>query len=199
MLTTIVATPRTGSTSLWESLESGWCPEWYPASEWGSEYYFFHNDRGKVVPLPVSLHKKLVDVVKTQPRTDIVLKIILGQLAYPQLRELLCHSDKIVHTVRRDFVAQLKSTIGIYYTHDAAPRTTDTMLEVTQSFVNNVSNYLKDSLGFHSKLYHKFGGEIVFLEDREYEDYGPKPTFNDDIVWPQFDTVALFTNIQENA
>lgn len=207
MLTTILATPRSGSTTLWQSLGSEWWPDHHPLPVGYTEYYdgigmpaqwkaklskekYLENVKLQVTKN--QLHQDLLEYSANNPEKTIVIKVIINQITVPMLQELLTHSDKIYHTVRKSYIDQLSSFVAAAVT-DSWWLQKIPELDITQQMVDSCDRSLSQQILKHSEVYKQHGGDLVFLEDR----FDPKQKYTQTVLrgvvnWPEFDTPAVF-------
>lgn len=191
MLTTIFSTARTGSSTFLRGLDIKiWKPDDHPTPA-SLEYFNFLNPPNQK-ELVDKFHLRLMDKVNRNDE-DIVIKVIVAQICdnLHIVDDIVKLSDKVYHTVRKDFQAQLKSCVYAdatrqWHVRDNRPIT------VTEARVRNCHERLTRSIKTHSDIYAKHGGEVIVLEDREQRRYPNPPVITKDINWTTFDTASLF-------
>ena len=212
MLITILATPRTGSTTLWKSYKSEWRPKNHPAPHGFSEFYHnyaFKNPKMwrahlsydqylKNIKHMISkeeIHNELIDHVTKNPDSNIAVKVFPSQLDSQMMKQLLDSSSIIVHCVRKSYKNQLQSYV-VSQISNIWKNERPSMVEVNQDYVNMYHQILVKEIIAHSELYKKYGGELVFLEDRfnKNQQYPKCKISSNNLIWPTFDTVSLFDN-----
>lgn len=210
MLTTIVATPRTGSTTLWKSLKSQWWPKHHPIplDIMPSEYYTGIQDPRlwrsilprekyleniKAMVTLEQLHSDLLEHVYNNPDSHVVVKVFPFQVSARLMHDLIATSSRILHSLRKSYTDQLKSYVAATATNrwnGVRP----TCVDITQDMVDFGHSSLIHQIVEHSKIFHKYGGELSFLEDRyDAREKYLETTINHKLCWPSFDTASAFT------
>lgn len=193
MFTVIVATPRTGSTSLWISLKSEWWPDHHPLPANFNEYYNSANKPKDVYYNKQQLHQDLLEHSASNPDKNIVIKVMPKQLTSQMMTELMDHTDSILHTVRRSYTDQLKSFVVAGVSNSWGSQRPGSVKLLTQKVVDYAHAELIKELKDHSKIFHRHGGELVILEDRyNAEEKYPETQIQGYVKWPCFDTISLF-------
>ena len=210
MLVTILATPRTGSSSLWSSYKSEWWPPEHPMSHGHGEYYngfnspaiwkntldykqYLYNIRKNITK--EQMHEKLINYVTENPNTNIAIKVFPSHASKSMIKQLLEKSDQVVHAVRKSYTCQLKSMaaagISKCWGHKR-PK----VIKLSQHHIDMNHQLLTKDIIEHSQYYKQYGGELFFLEDRfdENKKYPLYEFYPDNLEWPTFDTVSLFDN-----
>jgi hypothetical protein len=124
----------------------------------------------------------------------IVIKIVLPMLQQdPEIMHtVLSMSKTIVHTVRADYLAQLKSLVIADSTAEYnSSRSTD-QIEIPQQEIDTKHLHLTRWIKQHAQLYHEHGGKLFVLEDRIQNRYPRVPVVTNTSTWPEFDTMAQF-------
>ena len=191
MLTTILSTPRTGSTSFYYSCDSRhWIPDNHPGIP-TSEYFGFRrvgNYRNQCKHYFNILKEKVSD------NENIVIKIVLPMLHQdPEImHEVLSMSDTIFHTVRHDYTSQLKSLVIANYTREYNPFRKTEQVTIPEEEIETKHQFLTAWIKHHAELYKAHGGELVVLEDRVQQRYANVPNVTNINEWPTFDTATQF-------
>lgn len=191
MLTTIISTPRTGSSTLFKSMNSElFIPDYNLNGQIYGEFFNVGCNK-KIIP---NLYKDFMKSVDELSDKNLIVKIIVWQLEKKMMDDILKKSDRIIHSVRRDYQKQLKSFIiskrtKVWGANELKTR----MIAFNQEIVDNNHELLTEYLMKHEKIYRQWGGEVIYLEDRfdsllEY----PKTKIFGKIEWPTFDTENLF-------
>jgi hypothetical protein len=167
MLYTVVATPRSGSTSLCELLAAQ-----YNAENLGEVYFPSHR---KITP---SLFKvKTQELIHSAMYKNTVVKILLSENEYMSkdvIRSLLGNSEKIFYCVRLDHAAQVKSILAGQQTKKYNRRTqTDTPVTIylDGNTVEVQGDRLIKCLRMQGQWYKEFPGELCILDDWGNEPY----------------------------
>jgi hypothetical protein len=127
-------------------------------------------------------YKKLIDSIKNNSNTNIVVNCSTSDISYDLICDLCERSDKLYYTVKFNYINQLKNYIATVTQNESAQYA----LTISQQYVNAYHSQLISQLFNQSILFLKYPGELIVLNDDE------EPSFNDDIVWPNFNTESLF-------
>lgn len=195
MLTVVVSTPRTGSDTYLQSLESKWWPDSHPEQQPCTE--FFNSSGWSVSDKLITrnhLFEELKEFVERDPDVPVAIKLNPGCLPYYMVCELLDASTQVYYTVRRNYQDQLMSYVAAEISQNGGARPEETYIDVDQDFVERMHKRLTTHIKNQYKLYQRFSGELVILENRDQaRAYGPKPIFEESIIWPMFNTLSLFS------
>ena len=191
MLTTIISTRRTGSSTLFESMNSELpIPKYNPGGNMYGEYFNVDPNK-KLLP---DLYKDFIKSVDQLPDKNLVVKIIIWQIEDKMLDGILERSDRIIHSVRKDYQSQLRSFIISNKTdlwHKKQFKTK--IIALNQKVVDDAHKLLTKLLLKHEEIYRQWGGEVIYLEDRfDSSLMYPKTKIFGKIDWPTFDTESLF-------
>lgn len=195
MLSVVLATPRSGSNSFVDSLDIGiWMPADHPGYKSHHELYnFSHCSTAAAHRNVLKYHTQLLDHIRSHPRDSVLVKVLVGQVQGNILDDLLVRADQIHHTLRLNHTEQLKSFIHAssqdVWMNNRRPQQN---YLVTQSQINQAHALLCNLLETHGQLYFQHGGFLHVLEGRAQQPYQNKPEYPEDLIWPAFDTAAVF-------
>lgn len=158
----VVANFRTGSSTLIRKLyeETGLRPYEKFTGEW------CHTENGGYRP----------------PHSDIQLYKIMPSNVTDNIerfkREYIGNADRLIFTVRKDVRAQINSqcySVAFNYWHpgDRLPEKRKTLTNI--DLINHSISQITSNLKLQRMWYKEFGGELVFLEDREDKQKYDKP------------------------
>lgn len=192
MLTLIISTPRTGSNTFAKSLNGEvWIPEGHPGH---NKHYELFNFKPLVNTHNLALlyYSMLLDYVVQNPTKNIIVKVLVDTVSPNILNSLIKKSTIIYHTVRIDYISQLKSLICANKQNKWLERYSSSTISITQDDIDKNHVYLSNVIKTHSDIYLKYGGQIYPLENREYAPYMPLTIVSENLVWPSFPTKEYF-------
>jgi hypothetical protein len=192
MITLIISTPRTGSNTFAKSLNGEiWIPEGHPGY---NKHYELFNFTPLVNTYNLSLlyYSMLLDYISENPTKNIIVKVLVDTVSPHILNSLIKKSTIIYHTVRIDYISQLKSLICARKQNKWLERYSSSAISITQDDIDDNHVYLSNVIKTHSVIYLKCGGQIYPLENREYAPYMPLTVVGENLVWPSFSTKEYF-------
>jgi len=194
MLTTILSTPRTGSSTFSNEVGLSWFPSCHPNKNNREYFNFLHCDTPEQVTEYCDRYIGLLEEKVLKDDQDIVIKILISHLEHQPhiLDRVLAISSKIYHTVRYNYQDHLKSYTSSRLSGEWGASRKREQISVCNNTVSLFHTHLTAQLKMHSDLYHLVGGDLVVLEERTQNRYPQVPVFNNNIIWPSFDTEAQF-------
>ena len=196
MLSVVLATPRTGSNTFVQELDADvWMPEHHPGYLRHYEYFNFGNHISSETQhhLCTKYYTVLRDHIDAKPQDNICVKLLVGQAPLHIINHLVARADCLYHTIRLDYVAQLKSFVAARKHQIWLDGRYHTSVDgVTQQLVHQCHSELTKQIQLHHDLYCKYGGSLVVLEHRKQASYPNRPEFVVMLDWPCFNTSGLF-------
>lgn len=162
----------------------------------GSETFYFELQKQlgfrEWLHLHESLNKGAVEAsfnqLTTNPKTTVKVFPLYNDTKHrDMIHEVLSLADEIVYLVRYDFENQVQSYYLANHTNRwGSRRTVQTIDCIDETMYYDRTQVLLEMMYESEKLYNKYPGKVIALEDRIYDPYPKK-----DIVtgtWPSLNT-----------
>jgi hypothetical protein len=167
MLYTVIATPRSGSSSLCSLVSAQ-----YNAKNLGEVFFPFYGNEND------SVYKdKILELIEASKKKDIVIKILMNKTDYMSqdtIKLLLNNSQKLFYSVRLDHIAQVKSILAGLQTRKLGKRKSIEQLitiKITGDDIESHGTKLSKYIRKQGQWYKEFPGELCILDHWGEEPY----------------------------
>lgn len=167
MLYTVVATPRSGSSSLCELISKQ-----FSAKNLGEVFFPLYGTKDDAV-----YRNKVLGLIETSKNRDIVVKILMNKTEFmtpDTVKLLLQNSQKIFYSVRLNHVAQVKSILAGQQTKKLGKRKPiDELIQIkiTGDDIEAHGTKLLQYIRTQGQWYKEFPGEVSILDEWGNEPY----------------------------
>jgi hypothetical protein len=175
MLYTVIATPRSGSSSL-----CGLVSAQYNAKNLGEVFFPFYGRRKK----DCVYKDKILKLIEASKKKDIVVKILVNKTDYMSqdtIKLLLHNSQKLFYSIRLDHIAQVKSMLAGKQTRKFGKRKSinETItIKITGDDMESNGTKMLEYIRKQGQWYKEFPGELCILDHWGNEPYVSCYDFN---------------------
>lgn len=167
MLYTVVATPRSGSTSLCKRIASE-----YNAKNLGEVFFPLYGNTNSLL-----YRIKVLELIETSRHKDIVIKVLMNKTEFmgkDTIVDLLRNSQKIFYSLRLDHVAHVKSVLAGQQTRNLSrrkPSDSRITIHLEGNDVEAHGSKLLEYVRTQGQWYKEFPGELCILDHWGKEPY----------------------------